>query len=82
MTTEHHVDAKGLKCPMPVIQLQKMVRKAESGDSVIIEYTDKNALRDIQSWCHINGHQFLGEHPKPSDTSGTQEVLAILIQVK
>lgn len=82
MTTEYHVDANGLRCPMPVIKLQKTVRSAKSGDLITIEYTDKNAFKDIKSWCNINGHTLLDEHPRTVPQTSTQEVLAILLQVK
>ncbi len=83
MATESLVDAKGLKCPMPVIQLQRQVRQSESGDLVMIEYTDKNAFKDIRSWCNINGHTLLDEEPREiSPANATQQVLAVLIQVK
>ncbi|MDG6779143.1 sulfurtransferase TusA family protein [Thiomicrorhabdus sp. zzn3] len=50
------VDAKGLKCPMPVIRLQQQVRKSQSGDRIVIECTDPGAEKDIQSWAKVNKH--------------------------
>lgn len=56
----HHLDAKGLKCPMPVIKLQQLVRNLSDGDLVEMQCTDPAAEKDIQSWCKVNKHQFLG----------------------
>lgn len=55
----HQLNAKGLKCPMPVIKLQNLVRQAAQGDRVEIDCTDPAAEKDIQSWCKINRHQFI-----------------------
>lgn len=57
------VDAKGLKCPMPVIKLQQAVRKAESGAEISIACTDKGAEKDIGSWSRVNKHQLQSVEP-------------------
>ncbi len=55
----HHViDAKGLKCPMPVIKLQQQVRKSQAGELIAIECTDPTAEQDIASWAKVNKHVF------------------------
>jgi tRNA 2-thiouridine synthesizing protein A len=56
----HHLDASGLKCPMPIIKLQQFIRKLNKGDQVEIKCTDPSAEKDIQSWCKVNRHQFIG----------------------
>lgn len=53
------VDAKGLKCPMPVIKLQQQVRKSQAGDTIQISCTDPGAQKDIASWVRVNKHQWL-----------------------
>ncbi|WFE68919.1 sulfurtransferase TusA family protein [Thiomicrospira sp. R3] len=55
----HQLDAKGLKCPMPVINLQNLARQVSNGDRIDIVCTDPSAEKDIRSWCRINKHQFL-----------------------
>ncbi|WP_373020484.1 sulfurtransferase TusA family protein [Thiomicrorhabdus sp.] len=55
----HQVDAKGLKCPMPVIKLQQQVRKSEPDDLVEIECTDLGAEKDIGSWAKVNKHEII-----------------------
>lgn len=51
------IDAKGLKCPMPVIKLQQQVRKSEPGTHIKIACTDSGAEKDIASWCRVNKHE-------------------------
>lgn len=55
----YFVDAKGLKCPMPVIKLQQQVRQAEPGSIITIACTDTGAEKDIASWVRVNKHQWL-----------------------
>jgi len=50
------IDAKGLKCPMPVIKLQQQVRLSQPGDRIEIECTDLGAEKDISSWANVNKH--------------------------
>ncbi len=52
----HTIDAKGLKCPMPVIKLQQQVRKSQAGELIAIECTDPSAEQDIASWAKVNKH--------------------------
>jgi len=56
----HFVDAKGLKCPMPVIKLQQQVRKSKAGELIAIDCTDPGAEKDISSWAKVNKHPLLG----------------------
>ncbi|VAW46927.1 SirA-like protein [hydrothermal vent metagenome] len=50
------IDAKGLKCPMPVIKLQQQVRKSQADEFIAIECTDPTAEQDIASWAKVNKH--------------------------
>ncbi len=56
LTADHLVDAKGLKCPMPVIKLQQQVRQSKPGELISIECTDPGAEKDITSWTRVNKH--------------------------
>lgn len=70
----HQLDAKGLKCPMPVIKLQQLVRQLPPGEQIEIACTDLGAEKDIRSWCKVNRHQFL-------DTKSELDHLLIYIQI-
>lgn len=56
LTPNYVIDAKGLKCPMPVIKLQQQVRKSQAGELIAIECTDPGAEKDITSWAKVNKH--------------------------
>ena len=69
------VDAKGLKCPMPVIKLQQQVRKSHAKDIIKIACTDPGAEKDVGSWVRVNKHHML-------EIEKTDYGLDITIQVK
>ena len=53
----HFVDAKGLKCPGPIVQVDETVKKAFVGDEIQIEATEKAFLSDIEVWCQRTGNE-------------------------
>lgn len=58
----HHLDARRLLCPMPVIRVQNMVAELSPGETLAVVCTDPGVLSDIPAWCRINGHQVLDCH--------------------
>lgn len=57
--SEHHIDARKLLCPMPVIRTQDAIANFESGDIVHVLGTDPGIKEDIPAWCRINGHRVI-----------------------
>lgn len=57
--TKHHLDARRLLCPMPVIRVQNRVAELSPGETLEVVCTDPGVLHDIPAWCRINGHQIL-----------------------
>jgi len=53
------VDAIGLQCPGPILKLADGVKKAEVGDTVVIEATDPGFASDVGVWCERTGHTLL-----------------------
>jgi peroxiredoxin family protein/TusA-related sulfurtransferase len=45
------VDARGLQCPGPIMQLRTAVDKAGAGDVIEITATDQGFALDVPSWC-------------------------------
>jgi cysteine desulfurase len=54
------VDARGLRCPLPVIRLAERARLAPAGAVVEVWATDPAARADIPAWCRLRGHGYLG----------------------
>ncbi|KOS54944.1 sulfurtransferase TusA family protein [Rhodococcus rhodochrous] len=53
------VDAKGQKCPMPVLLASRAIRKLGSGQILLVEATDGGSKRDIPSWANDTGNELL-----------------------
>ncbi|WP_372594619.1 sulfurtransferase TusA family protein [Actinotalea sp.] len=56
------LDARGLRCPMPVIRLAALAREAAPGDEIEVRWTDPAAAHDIPAWARMRGHEVLGTH--------------------
>ncbi len=50
------LDVKGLKCPLPVLKANKMLRRLEVGAVLEIEATDPGAVADFKAFCETTGH--------------------------
>lgn len=49
------VDACGLMCPGPVMQLKKNYASLAEGETLVIKATDQAFGKDVASWCKITG---------------------------
>ena len=56
---DHFLDAKGLKCPLPVLRAKKAIRALAPGDVLAIEATDAAAPEDFRAFCETTGHELL-----------------------
>ena len=54
------LDAKGLRCPMPLLKTKKAIDKIESGQIIEILGTDPGSANDYPGWCERAGHDYLG----------------------
>lgn len=50
------VDARGLRCPLPVLRLRKAAREA-AGGSMLLLATDPAALADVPAFCAVQNWQ-------------------------
>lgn len=51
------VDATGLTCPMPVIELSAAMERIEVGEHVRLLATDPTARTDVPVWCRMRRHR-------------------------
>lgn len=61
---EKHVNAKGLQCPGPIVQLFNAVKEVNSGDIIVVEATDHGFLKDVQAWCKKTKNELLSLEEK------------------
>ncbi|HEX7461274.1 MAG TPA: sulfurtransferase TusA family protein [Dermatophilaceae bacterium] len=62
------VDARGLRCPLPVIHLATAARDAPAGTLITVLATDPAARHDIPAWCRMRDHE-LREMAEVSQTA-------------
>lgn len=51
------VDACGLMCPGPILQLKKNYAELKEGEALVIKATDQAFGKDVASWCKMTGAQ-------------------------
>ena len=51
------VDARQLRCPLPVIRLATAARDMPTGTVITVLATDPAARHDIPAWCRMRDHQ-------------------------
>lgn len=52
------IDARGLKCPLPVLRMEKKLADTRAGSTLIVLATDPMAKIDIPLYCRQHGHRF------------------------
>ena len=62
--TTHTIDAKGMQCPGPIVEVFKTINAAQSGDLVKVEVTDFGFTEDIKAWCRKTGNELVSMETK------------------
>jgi cysteine desulfurase len=57
------VDALGKRCPIPVIELAKVIGEVPVGGTVRVLSDDEAARLDIPAWCEMRDQEYVGEEP-------------------
>ncbi|ADI10929.1 aminotransferase [Streptomyces bingchenggensis BCW-1] len=63
------VDSLGKLCPIPVIELAKVIGDVPVGGLVTVLADDEAARLDIPAWCAMRGHEYVGERPADRGTA-------------
>ena len=58
-TIDVTIDAKGQKCPMPVLMTSRAAKGLETGQVMLVEATDSGSRSDIPSWAKDTGNELL-----------------------
>ena len=54
------LDARGLMCPMPIVNLAKKVKEMKSGQVLELLADDVGAKEDVPAWCSRTGNLLVG----------------------
>ena len=50
------LDAKGLKCPMPIVKTAQAIKTVAAGDLLEVLTTDPGAVADFAAWSRSTGN--------------------------
>ena len=54
------VDCLGRSCPVPVIELARVLPTVEVGEVIEVLSDDPAAEHDIPAWCRMRGQEYVG----------------------
>ncbi len=54
------IDARGLRCPMPLLRARRFLSTATPGEIVQVWSTDLGARADFEAYCAQAGHRLIG----------------------
>lgn len=53
------LDAKGLRCPLPVLKARKAMKVLPAGTTLRVLATDPGAIKDFEAFCKTTGYRLL-----------------------
>jgi tRNA 2-thiouridine synthesizing protein A len=59
------VDARGQRCPLPVLGLARAAKDARDGQLLTVLSSDPAAEPDIGAWCRMRGHELVEQAWSP-----------------
>ncbi|MGW5677084.1 aminotransferase class V-fold PLP-dependent enzyme [Streptomyces sp. NPDC003860] len=64
MTEDRVLDTLGKRCPIPVIELAKVIDDVPVGATITVLSDDEAARLDIPAWCAMRGQEYVGERAR------------------
>lgn len=55
----NYLDARGLRCPLPLLKLKQRLNGMAAGEEIRVETTDPGSVRDFQAFLRQAGHLLL-----------------------
>ncbi|MGE5894117.1 MAG: sulfurtransferase TusA family protein [bacterium] len=59
MTSARTFDARGMRCPMPVLKLAKEIKEINPGETLEVIADDPGFKPDVTAWCSQSKNQLL-----------------------
>ena len=76
MPDEITIDARGTRCPRPIIELAKARRRAQSGQRIVVVADDLAFESDVAAWCEATGNKLFALARDGDETTATIEIVA------
>ena len=64
------IDARGRRCPLPILDLARHVGEVAVGETLTVEADDPAAEPDVRAWCRLRGQEFVGVVAAADGTPG------------
>ncbi|MAY67456.1 MAG: SirA family protein [Rhodospirillaceae bacterium] len=61
------LDARGLKCPLPVLKAKKALKPLAAGDTLTVIATDPSAPKDFEEFCAATGYGLVENRAEGED---------------
>lgn len=58
-TVARELDARGLRCPLPLLKAKLALRDMAVGQVLRVLATDAGSVRDFQAYAQLSGHELL-----------------------
>ncbi len=58
-TVKQTLDARGLKCPMPVVRTSQTIKELATGEVLELLATDPGSVADMVAWCKSTGNELV-----------------------
>ena len=71
MDADLELDCRGLRCPLPVIRLANNIGDVPVGGTLALVADDPAAGPDVQAWCRMRGHEYVGKSTSYGPAEGT-----------
>lgn len=55
----HVFDARGMKCPLPVLRARRLMKVLPAGAVLEVQATDPGAPGDFRHFCETTGHRLV-----------------------
>ena len=59
MTNPVTLDLTGLKCPLPVLKVRRVIKDMPAGAELVVLADDPAAPLDFEHFCQTGGHQLV-----------------------
>lgn len=78
MTDYRTVDARGLKCPMPIVKAKKEIDTIPVGEILRVVATDPGSVLDFQGWIKASTAYELVKQEEGQDEQGRKTFVHLL----
>lgn len=55
-SSELNIDARGLRCPLPLLRAKQALNQLRAGQSVTVLATDPGSVKDFHAFSAVSGH--------------------------